>query len=184
MHNPYAPPTAELRADEGPEATPQVELRRAHIQREHSVKALAGVMLLGAVGLGVGALAAGSFAVDKLQSADGGAGDAALGALMAGGLSAAFTTLALGLRRLRPWSRRPALIVAGLALLNFPMGTVFGGTLLYYLLPAEGRLLFSPEYAAAVAATPAMRPPTSRLAWVAAALFFLLFFALLVFIGA
>lgn len=39
---------------------------------------------------------------------------------------------------MRPWARIPTLVIAGISLVKFPVGTVVGGLTLWYLLREEG----------------------------------------------
>ena len=102
--------------------------------------------------VGLSTLALGVGAVALITSATSGSG-----AQVAAGLTAAaFAALALiaiawgaahvlvgvPLRRRRPWSRMPALMLASVDLLLLPYGTALGCYALWVLLNDEGRALF------------------------------------------
>lgn len=53
-------------------------------------------------------------------------------------LSIVFVVVGSGLWRMRPWARIPTLVIAGISLVKFPVGTVVGGLTLWYLLREEG----------------------------------------------
>ncbi|MEZ4649810.1 MAG: hypothetical protein R3E97_13690 [Candidatus Eisenbacteria bacterium] len=52
--------------------------------------------------------------------------------------SIVFLVVGAGLWRMRPWARIPALVIAAVSLVKFPIGTVVGGLTLWYLLRDEG----------------------------------------------
>lgn len=64
-----------------------------------------------------------------------------------------------------------------LGLLGIPIGTLISLSILYLLLSEKGRMVFSPEYKAVIAATPHVRYRTSLVNWV------LLFVFLAVLVG-
>ncbi|RYD47808.1 MAG: hypothetical protein EOP83_27455 [Verrucomicrobiaceae bacterium] len=86
-----------------------------------------------------------------------------------------------GLRKLRPWAKIPAAILAGISLLSIPVGTVIGGYILYLLFSAKGRMVLSPEYADIIAQTPHLRYRTPRWIWILLIVIILLFVGLIVF---
>jgi hypothetical protein len=78
-------------------------------------------------------------------------------------LCAVTLAVAYGLRGLRTWVRVPAILLSVVGLLNFPVGTLLSGYVLYLLLSAKGRFVLTPEYAEIVAATPHMKYRSSTL---------------------
>ena len=62
--------------------------------------------------------------------------------------------MALGLRKLKPNVRIPAIILSALGLFAIPVGTIIAIYMLYLLGSAKGRTVFSEEYAQVIAATP------------------------------
>ena len=71
--------------------------------------------------------------------------------------------LAGGLRNLRPWVRIPTIILSVIGLLGFPLGTLISGYILYLMLSAKSKMVFSPEYRQIIADTPHLRYRTSFL---------------------
>ncbi|PAW69614.1 MAG: hypothetical protein B9S38_09450 [Verrucomicrobiia bacterium Tous-C4TDCM] len=57
-------------------------------------------------------------------------------------------------------------MVAGISLIGFPIGTLIGAYILYLLLGAKGKMVFSPEYQAVIAQTPHIRYRTSKVVWI------------------
>ena len=94
------------------------------------------------------------------------------------GLSTFQGVVGLGLRRLTPWCRSAAVIFAVFGLVLIPIGTLISLAILYLLLSRKGAYIFSPSYAAVIAATPQIRYRTSIVVWI-----FLALLAALVVIG-
>jgi hypothetical protein len=86
---------------------------------------------------------------------------------MFGALATGFFFMGRALRTLRPGVRIPTVILAGLGLLGFPLGTLINGYILWLVLSKKGQFIFSPEYPAIVKATPHVKYRTSLLAWIA-----------------
>lgn len=57
-------------------------------------------------------------------------------------------------------------MIAGISLIGFPVGTLIGAYILYLLLGANGKVVFSPEYQAVIAQTPQIRYRTSKVVWI------------------
>ena len=51
-------------------------------------------------------------------------------------------------------------------LIGFPIGTLISGYILYLLWGKKGRVIFSPEYQAVIAATPHVKYKTSIVVWI------------------
>jgi hypothetical protein len=75
-------------------------------------------------------------------------------------------TLAVGVRRLRPWARIPAVIVSCIGLLGFPVGTIISGYFLYLLASQKGATVFSREYQAVIQQTPHIKFRTPASVWI------------------
>lgn len=151
--NPYAPPQASIRPPALPSRVDAESLRREHINTEASIKSVGILYYLGAVlGIAVGASMLGS---DDVGSA------ALLLSIGVVQLVAGF-----GLRRLRSWARIPTIIVSGIGLLGFPIGTLISAYILFNLLGKQGRYVMTPEYRQIIAATPHVKNKTSRAAWI------------------
>lgn len=150
--NPYRAPTAAV-ADVAQDAQAEA-VRETHLSTEASLKSVGLLYYLGAIGLFVSTLA-------MLASPDEGPG-LGLGLVLAA-LFAVTLAVAHGLRGLRAWVRVPAIVLSVVGLLNFPVGTLISGYVLYLLLNAKGRFVLTPEYAQIVAATPHMKYRSSTL---------------------
>ena len=74
--------------------------------------------------------------------------------------------IAGGLRRLDPVARIPAICLAVIGLLGFPIGTLISIYFLYLLGSEKGRQVMSKEYQAIVAATPHIKYKTSIIVWI------------------
>jgi len=86
--------------------------------------------------------------------------------------------LARGIRALRPWARTTAIVLSGVGLLGFPVGTAIHGYILYLLLCRKGKRLFAQDYADIIAATPQIQSRGSVLTWILLGLALALFLAL------
>jgi hypothetical protein len=152
--NPYAAPTAKVE-DVG--ANPEAEaIRRAHISREASIKAVGFLYYLGAA---IGVIAGGAFLTSGADST---------GPLVAFMLAFGIAGLVVGwgVRALRRWGQVAGCVMAVFGLFGFPVGTVINGCILYLFLSKKGRTVFSPEYREVIAATPHVRYRTSIIVWI------------------
>ncbi|MCA9034962.1 MAG: hypothetical protein KDA91_07530 [Planctomycetaceae bacterium] len=154
--NPYAAPQVLSVATEG--STDAERLRLEHLSHEASVKSIGLLYGIGAL-LGIPFAAVGiltGIAMSRLISSD--------LAITAFGLCifVAFGFLAYGLQRLRPWARIPTAILSGIGLLSFPIGTLINGYILYLVLSAKGRMVFSQQYREVIQQTPHIQYRTSR----------------------
>ncbi len=162
--NPYAPPKAAV-DDIGTGAFPAAEaIRSEHLAHEASLKAVGLLYLLGGALNAIGALSmlVAAAAGGNVQGRDG----VILLTLFLGLMSALALWAGWGLRTLKPKGRIPALLVSGLGLLAFPVGTLINAYVLWLLLSKKGSLILSPEYAAIVAATPHLKYRTPVWIWI------------------
>jgi hypothetical protein len=58
--------------------------------------------------------------------------------------AAANLSAAIGLLRVRPWGRVLSIVLAAMGLLAFPIGTVVGALIIWYMLSDEAKESFSP----------------------------------------
>lgn len=155
--NPYAPPRAVTLVDESsPEA-----IRRVHIGHETSVRAigslhamLGGMMLLPVLmGLLEAAISTSLWRSDFVPL------------MTALAIGAGLLFLGANLRQLQPWARIAMAVVSGL-LAAITLFTVIFPALNFYvlwlMLSARGRMVFSPAYQHTIALTPDMRPGVSE----------------------
>ncbi|MEM6979991.1 MAG: hypothetical protein AAF539_10015 [Planctomycetota bacterium] len=71
-----------------------------------------------------------------------------------------------GLRRLQPWSRFGAIALSVIGLLGIPVGTLISIYVLYLMLSAKGRVVYSESYKRIVEQTPHIKYRTSKVVWV------------------
>lgn len=64
------------------------------------------------------------------------------GALVVAIMGVVSAITAVGLFRMRPWSRYLAIVLAALGLLAIPIGTVVGGLIIWYMLQDEAKIAF------------------------------------------
>ena len=166
--NPYqAPAVQEVVAPASNEAE---AIRSQHLKHEASLKAVGFLYLLSAVFVFVAF--AGIFVPSMLGASQGsvqpsmldGAEMMIFGLLAAVGVGQLIT--GWGLRKLRPWVKIPAALLAGISLISFPVGTLIGGYALYLLFSAKGGTILSPGYADIVAQTPHLRYRTPIWMWI------------------
>ena len=155
--NPYAAPTARV---DDIAANPAAEaIRREHLNHEASIKAIGALYYLSGLML---TLAAFGTAVGS---------DASLGAaalLLV--LAAVMFSAGWGVRSFLRWGRVVGLVLSGIGLLGFPIGTLINGYILYLLLSKKGRTIFSAGYQDVIAATPHVKYRTSIVVWIFLAL--------------
>ena len=73
---------------------------------------------------------------------------------------------AWGLRRLLGWARIPTIVISGIGLLGFPLGTLVNGYIIYLVACQKGAMVFSEPYKAVMEATPHIVYKTSKVVWV------------------
>jgi len=74
--------------------------------------------------------------------------------------------VARGVRKLLPWARTTASVLAGIGLLGFPLGTLINAYILYLLLSKKGKRIFEADYKAIIDATPHVKYRTSIVVWI------------------
>lgn len=152
--NPFASPQA---ADEVGRPDSEVEaIRREHLSHETAVRSIGSIYFLlffvfGLVALLI--LGPGVMAISGGNDVDIGLFFCGIG-LAAGALAGASFWIGMGLNRLNPSVRKPAIVATCIGLLAFPVGTLVCPYLLYLLLGKKGRRVLSDEYKQVVLATP------------------------------
>lgn len=157
-HNPYTPSQSLIAPPPLPPSGEYEAIRQAHLKAENTAKGAGALYYIGAVGLVGGGLAmvSGVFGGDlQLTGESIGAGVLVLA------MGLCFGFLAHSLRTLKGWVRIPAIILSCFGLLGFPLGTLIHGIILSAIAGEKGRMIFSPEYKAIIAATPHIRQKTS-----------------------
>ena len=165
--NPYATPRAVV-ADPG---ASEVEIvRKEHITHEASVKSAGALFMLGGL---ITLAAAASMVIPAMAIVGDRPGFLVIGMAVAG-LGIAYVGSGWGLRGLRAWSRIPAIVLAAIGLLGFPIGTLVNSYILWLVLSRKGRMVLSAEYASIIEATPQIRYRTSIAVWIGLGLLVLL----------
>jgi hypothetical protein len=165
MDNPYAAPESVI-TPIPVHHTEAEQIRQKHLSHEASVKSIGTLYYLGAILLLL-VFFGYSSAILRVFN-EGAAGGSEVGMLIGGallmlGLIVFQWILAGGLRKLRPWVRIPTIILSIIGLIGFPIGTLISGYILYLMLSAKSKMIFSPEYQQVIAATPHLRYRTSLL---------------------
>ena len=145
----------------GQSASP-FEIRKEHIGHEASIRGVALLYYFVSVFIGLGSLGFLFLAVSQETSR---LRFLILTAFLLG-LAVLYAVLARGIRRLKPWSRTPATVLACIGLLGFPLGTLINGYILYLLHSERGKTIFSPEYQQVVLQTPEVRYKTPLVLWI------------------
>lgn len=159
--NPYQPPAADLELDT--DLALAEETRRNYLTHETSVRSVGLLYYLGAAGLLLSAII-------LLVQADHSEALSPLWLLFMAALGVLYLWVGRGLRTLQPKVRGIAAGLAALGLLSFPVGTLINGYILYLLLSAKGKMVFSSEYGEVIAATPHIKYRTSIIIWIFVAL--------------
>jgi hypothetical protein len=153
--NPYAAPTVPYASGPSGSLAEAERIRQGLIKHETNVKSLGSLYLAGAI---LGSVATLGILIatlmGQLTTPDAGAfpwfGVVAVGALGCW----FYYWIGAGLRRLSAGPRIAAIVLSGIGVLGFPLGTLIHGYFLYLLLSAEGKQVFTPEYQRVIAATP------------------------------
>ena len=184
--NPYAPSGSSY-GDASLDANfdlSQAELiRKSHLSHEANIQGfgclytLGGILgILGAifyVGIGILVMAGGVVpkGLESMVFAAGG------DQLVSGGLTTLVGVIFLAIavaqlfagrsmQTLNPSGKILAIVVAAIGMLQFPCGTLISGYLLYLLVSAKGRTVFSSAYKEVMQATPHIRYRTSIIVWI------------------
>lgn len=159
MVNPYAAPESVITPIPVHRAGAE-QIRQEHLSHEASVKSIGTIYYLGAIILSLAFLSyAASTSLIISAGALGGSELALLfgTALLILGIIILQWKLAGGLRKLRPWVRIPIIVLSVIGLIGFPLGTLISAYILYLMLAAKSKMIFSPEYQQIIAETPHIR---------------------------
>ena len=184
--NPYAPSGSSY-GDASLDANfdlSQAELiRKSHLSHEANIQGfgclytLGGILgILGAifyVGIGIFVMAGGVVPKELESMVFGAGGDR----LVSGGLTTlvgvVFLAIAVAqlfagrsMQTLNPSGKILAIVVAAIGMLQFPCGTLISGYLLYLLVSAKGRTVYSSASKEVMQATPHIRYRTSIIVWI------------------
>jgi hypothetical protein len=154
--NPYAAPTA--RVDDAVDSEAE-KIRREHLNHEASIKAVGALYYLSGLMLTLAAFG-------TSMGPDASLGAAALLLVLAAVMFGA----GWGVRSFTRWGRVVGLVLSGIGLIGFPIGTLINGYILYLFLSKKGRTIFSAGYQDVIAATPHVKYRTSIIVWILLAL--------------
>lgn len=168
--NPYAAPAAVV-SDIGIVDGQAEQVRAAHLRHEVALKSVGSLYWFGCLMLVVGSAGMLAALVVPGGSASSTHTDA-LAVIVAVycALAVLFGVLGYGFRRLRPWIRIPATLVAVPGLFAIPLGTLIQAYILYLMFSAKGRVVLGSGYAGIVAATPHLRYRRTVGDWIALAI--------------
>jgi len=174
-NNPYAVTTS-LQMDPRLEANVDAEhVRRTNLSHEASIKSVGFLYILGSifsilygaltlsVGLGSWLMRGSAISAEGAKAI--GPSEISIGAFIAAVGTLQFYA-GWSLRSLNATGKPVAIGIACLGLLGIPIGTLISAYILYLLLSEKGKIVFSPEYRAIIAATPHIRYRTSIVVWI------------------
>lgn len=159
--NPYAAPLVGLETVD-PFQQDDIQIRQQFIDCEANVMSIAGLLMFGGI---IVTAVCGFLALGFL--ADGGLAELGPAVLLALLGIAGIVQLIVGfqVRTFRPRARVGAIIFCALWLLFIPLGTLFGGVSLWYLLRPAATYVFTQEYRDVIQRTPHVRFRTSAVSW-------------------
>ncbi len=164
--NPYATPGADLNVGSVNHAE---TLRREYLNHEASIQS---VGILYYLGFGMLVITFITMVVASVESESG--SDTPVAAVLLGGGLVCFIALWIGrsLRKLKTQARVPVLLTSLAGLINFPVGTLINGYILWLVFSAKGKMVFSEEYARVIQQTPHIKYKTPKLIMALGLLFF------------
>ena len=159
-HNPFAAPQTMGYAGDI-DSRPAALIRQQHLTHEASVQSVGSLYILGCLLTLVGG---GFLTFMVVSNSAQNSSDEGMGLLLLG-LGFAQGFIGFGLNKLKSWARISAALFAGVGLLAFPIGTLINGYVLYLLLSAKGKMVFSDEYREVIEQTPEIKYKTSKVLW-------------------
>lgn len=161
--NVYSPPKAEVSDHVGGDRAAAIAMREEYLGHEASLRGMALLFYLSGIFiLFMGIAVVLPVFVEGGDSLPIGIGIALLFVLL--GVGSIY--VGYGIRQLRKGVVVPACILSAIGMLNIPVGTLLNGYMLYLLLSAKGKVVFSERYAEVRGLTPEIRPRTSIVVWV------------------
>ena len=158
LDNPYRAPTVlEVATPDEGSSSDAADIRTRHLTHEASLQGIGSLYVLG----GVIALISAAFLVYGI------AGMGAVGVfeliicafLLVVGLCQMW--VGMGLRKVQPWTKTPATVLAVLGLLSFPIGTLVNVYVLWLVHSEKGHVVLAPSYQNVIAQTPDIKYRTS-----------------------
>lgn len=167
-YNPYQTPAANVEGAADANLAEAETVRKEHIGHEASIKSVGILYYLGALGLLIAGIAQfGTFSDSSFGFSIG------IAAFFIG-LGALYFWIGSGLRKLKRSIKNVAGVFSVLGLINFPVGTIINGYILYLLYSKKGTMVFSDKYQNIIDATPHIKYKTSIVIWIILALLLLL----------
>ena len=169
--NPYRAPVAVDMPSPDQVDDDAVVIRRTHLKHEASIQGIGSLYVLGgvlsvllSVPMGYGFLAATRFGAGM-----GGAGGTEIALMLAimlliVGIGVFQLIVGLGMRKVKPWVKIPAMVFSLLGMLNIPIGTLLGIYTLYLIFSAKGNVVLAESYQRVIAQTPEIKYKTSIIA--------------------
>ena len=152
-HNPYAPPSTNVAAAIGANSDAEA-IRRELLNHEKSIQSIGSLYGLSFIFC---LLLTVLMPLVQLSSGSVEASSALIIFAIFGSITAIMFFLASGLKNLDSRIRVWATLFSCLGLLNFPLGTLFNGYILWLLHSSNGKRVMTPEYQDIVARTPHIR---------------------------
>ena len=159
--NPYAAPLVGVETVD-PFQQDDTRIRQQFIDCEANVLSIGGLLIFGGI-IVAGVCGYSAFAI----LVDGGSFALAAAVLLVllGIAGIVQSIVGLRLRAFRPRARIGAIIFCALWLLFLPLGTIFGGVCLWYLLRPAAKYVFAQEYRDVIRRTPHVQFRTSAVSW-------------------
>ncbi|MBW2714153.1 MAG: hypothetical protein JRC77_10440 [Deltaproteobacteria bacterium] len=164
--NPYATPDADLNVGSVNHAE---ILRKDYLNHEASIQSVGILYYLGFLMFVIILI---TMLVAPKDSELG--SDLQIATTLLGGGVLCFITVWIGrsLRKLKAQARIPVLLTSLVGLINFPLGTLINGYILWLVFSAKGKMVFSEEYAQVIQQTPHIKYKTPKLIMALGILFF------------
>lgn len=181
--NPYASPALSAGAALAADLADAESVRKAHAKHELGVRQLGALCYLAGLGT-VLAAAAIPFVEISSRNQSIASDPTAVGrgvgpaeslvfifmVVFCFGLGVIYFATGWGLRRLLPWSRWMLVGLSLVSMISPPFGTAIGAYGLYLALSQKAKVVFSPAYQEVMRETPHLKPKTSRIVTILAAL--------------
>jgi len=163
--NPFQAPTTVEVAPQNEVEGDAASIRRHHLKHEASIQGIGSLYVIG----GVFSVIAGLMYVSTMAVGPGagiGIGGnelliSSIVMLLVVGIGVLQLFTGLGMRKVRPWTKIPATILAVITLINIPIGTLLGFYILYLLHSSKGQVVLANSYQDIIAATPEIKYKTS-----------------------
>ena len=164
LNNPYrAPVTADAPPPQNIDGD-AAQIRREHLKHEASLKGIGALYILG----GIFAVLAGFSSFMSLTAMRNevqiGGTELTFALVIAAvilGIGVLQFAVGLGMRKVKPWVKIPATIVAAIGLISIPVGTLLGFYVMYLIHSSKGQVVLTESYQQVMAQTPEIKYKTS-----------------------